>query len=93
MTVNTVSEMASWMILSCIRVKGPPLMRLPMTFAGTAMQYSKKAIPQEATITRNSGQSVLMCISLSLRFPYQANVMNTLEQQRRRMVNMPAFMM
>lgn len=42
-------------------------------------------------MTKINGQSVLICISLSFKFPYHANVMNTLEQQRRRIVKIPAF--
>jgi hypothetical protein len=37
------------------------------------MQYSKKATPQLAAITTNSG------VSLKRKCPYQASVMNTLE--------------
>ena len=91
MVVKTVSEIASWIIFNCIKLKGPPLMRLPMLLAGIIKQYSRKASPQEARMTRISGQSVLMCISLSLRLPYQAKVMKMLEQQRRRIVKIPAF--
>ena len=89
--VKTVREIASWIIFNCIKLNGPPLMRLPMLFAGIMKQYSRKASPHDARITRISGQSVLMCISLSLRLPYQANVMKMLEQQRRRIVKIPAF--
>lgn len=89
--VNTVRDMASWIIFNCIRLNGPPLMRLPMLFAGIMKLYSKSAMPQEARMTKINGQSVLICISLSFKFPYHANVMNTLEQQRRRIVIIPAF--
>src|SRR5512138_1664603 len=44
-----------------------------MRFAGTAKQYSMKAIPQLARITISSGAV------LNLRCPYQANVMKTLD--------------
>src|SRR3954447_15093844 len=46
---------------------------LPQRLAGTASQYSKNAIPQLARITSTSE------LSLNLRWPYQAKVMNTLE--------------
>src|SRR5664279_57175 len=47
----------------------------PQRLAGTAKQYSKKAMPQLARITSHSGRSV------NLRCPYQANVMKTLEHR------------
>jgi hypothetical protein len=53
-----------------------------MRFAGTAKQYSIRAIPQPiriAAIIGNFG---------NLRFPYQATVMKTFEQRRRKMVVM-----
>src|SRR6478735_1637944 len=46
---------------------------LPQRLAGTASQYSKKAMPQLAMMTSGSG------LSLNFRCPYQANVMKTLE--------------
>lgn len=91
MTVNTVSEIASWMIFSCIRLKGPPLILLPMLFAGIMKKYSMRATPQLARITRISGQSVEMCISFSFRLPYQAAVMKKLLMMRRITVIIPAF--
>jgi hypothetical protein len=45
--------------------------------AGTARQYSKKAMPQDASTTRISGRA------LKLRWPYHANVMKTLEHTSR----------
>jgi hypothetical protein len=47
-----------------------------MRFAGTAKQYSTKAMPQLAKMTRTSGTA------LYLRWPYQARVMKRLEQNR-----------
>ena len=44
-----------------------------MRFAGTANQYSRKAMPQ---LTRTAPQSGA---ALNLRCPYQAKVMNTFE--------------
>ena len=55
-TVNTVREITSWMILSCIRLKGPPFSTNPILFAGTWAQYSKNATPQENNITTISGR-------------------------------------
>jgi len=46
--------------------------------AGTAKQYSKKAIPQLTRITVISGAD------LYFRCPYHANVMNTFDAVRRR---------
>src|SRR4051812_26188799 len=44
-----------------------------MRFAGTASQYSKKAMPQLTSTAPQSG------VVLNLRWPYQAKVMNTFE--------------
>ena len=44
-----------------------------MRLAGTAKQYSMKAMPQLARIASTMGED------LYLRCPYQANVMKTLE--------------
>src|SRR5262245_43858482 len=46
---------------------------LPHRLAGTAKQYSTKALPQLATTTSHSGRSV------NLKCPYQVKVMNTLD--------------
>ena len=78
-TVNTVSDITSWMIFSCIRLKGPPFSTKPILFAGTWAQYSKNATPQENRMTRMRGQLEEIFISCSLRWPYQANVIKTLD--------------
>jgi hypothetical protein len=49
--------------------------------AGTASQYSKKAIPQLTSTTIGSG------FSLNFRCPYQAKVMKTLEANSIRIGN------
>ena len=67
MTVKMVREITSWITLSCIRLKGPPLPWKPMRLAGTVRQYSKKAMPQEKRMMRMSGQPVEIFISCSLR--------------------------
>ena len=85
-TVNTVSEITSWMTFSCISVKGPPFPVKPILLAGTWAQYSKKASPQEKRITIITGQPDEIFISWSFRWPYQANVMNTFDAMRRRIV-------
>ena len=74
--VNTVSEMASWITLSCIILNGPPFPENPIRFAGTWAQYSKNASPHENRITRIKGHPVEIFISWSFRWPYHANVMN-----------------
>src|SRR5262245_44874751 len=51
----------------------------PRRLAGTWKQYSRKAIPQLASTTIQSGEL------LKLRCPYQAKVMKTLETMRRKM--------
>jgi hypothetical protein len=48
-----------------------------MRLAGTAKQYSTKAIPQLTNITVTSGTD------LNFRCPYQATVMNRFEQASR----------
>ena len=63
MRVKIVSEMTSWMTLSCTRVKGPPLPTKPMRLAGTAKQYSTNAMLQEKTMTAMSGQLELTPVS------------------------------
>ena len=90
-TVKMLREMTSWITLSCIRLKGPPLSSKPMRLAGTVRQYSKNAIPQEKRIISISGQPVEIFISLSLRCPYQAKVINTLEKTRRSTVQSPCI--
>jgi hypothetical protein len=50
-----------------------------MRFAGTAKQYSTKAIPQL------TGIKIHRDTVGNLSWPYQANVMNTLEIQRKTM--------
>ena len=50
-----------------------------MRLAGTVRQYSKKAMPHEKRMTRISGQSVEIFISLSFRCPYQAKVIKMFE--------------
>src|SRR5689334_3342770 len=57
------------MVLSC----AAEYTALPQRLAGTASQYSKKAMPQLTMMTSGSG------LSLNFRCPYQAKVMKTLE--------------
>src|ERR1700730_1717875 len=57
------------MVLSCAAV----YTALPQRLAGTPSQYSKNAMPQLTMMTSGSETS------LNLRWPYQANVMKTLE--------------
>src|SRR3981081_272801 len=57
------------MVLSC----AAEYTALPQRLAGTASQYSKNAMPQLTMMTSGSE------LSLNFRWPYQANVMNTLE--------------
>ena len=60
----------------------------PILLAGTCAQYSKKATPHEKRITAISGQLEEIFISWSLRWPYQANVMNTFEAMSNIIVQM-----
>ena len=90
MMVKTVKETASWMTFSWIRLKGPPFCMAPMRLAGIMNEYSNKAMPHDMRMTRKSGQSFEEgTISKSLSWPYQANVMNTLETMSNRMVYIP----
>src|SRR3954462_7402077 len=66
---NTTSVITSCMVLSC----AAEYTALAQRLAGTASQYSKNAMPQLTMMASVSG------ISLNFRWPYQANVMNTLE--------------
>ena len=91
MSVKTVSEMHSWMILSCIRLNGPPLMSEPILLAGTMKLYSRNATPHETRMIRISGHPSEMCISESLSWPYQAKVMKMLDTIRRSIVPSPCM--
>ena len=91
MTVKMVREITSWITLSCIRLKGPPFPMNPIRLAGTVRQYSKKAIPQENKMIRMRGQPVEIFISCNLRWPYQANVINTFENTSIKMVQKPCI--
>jgi hypothetical protein len=51
-----------------------------MRYAGTWKQYSKKAMPQLARVTFQRASLRY------LKWPYQANVIKTLEMSRRTMV-------
>ena len=86
MTVKTVRLITSWITLSCISEKGPPLMLDPMRLAGTCKQYSKNAIPHENRITNNIGHPSEICICCSLRCPYHAKVIQMLDPISKRMV-------
>src|SRR5262245_45048695 len=57
------------MVLSC----AAEYTALPQRLAGTASQYSTKAIPQLVSTTTGSA------LCLNFRWPYQAKVMKTLE--------------
>ena len=79
MTVKTVSEITSWMTLSCMMLNGPPLSMKPILLAGTWAMYSKRAIPHENRMTMMRGQLFEIFISLSFRWPYHAKVMKRLD--------------
>ena len=72
------------MSLSCTPVNCP----CPNRFAGTWRQYSKKAIPQLAKITIQSG------LCLNFKWPYQANVIKMFDRVNKTivlMINYPFF--
>ena len=87
--VKITSESTSWIIFSCIRLKGPPLSIKPIRLAGTIKQYSMNAMPQEKAMTPINGQFELTPVCESLRCRYHASVMNTLLAISRRMVYNP----
>lgn len=90
MVVNTVSETASCMTFSWIRLNGPPLTAAPMRLAGIMNEYSNKAMPHDMRMTKNNGQSFDEgTISINLSCPYQAKVMKTLETMSNNMVYNP----
>src|SRR5882672_10078740 len=64
--------MITWRILSWVA----EYTESPQRLAGTCNRYSKKAMPQLARITSNSG------LFLNFKCPYQAKVMKTFEQIR-----------
>src|SRR3981081_2675766 len=66
---NTTSVITSCMVLSW----AAEYTALPQRLAGTASQYSKKAMTQLTMMTSGSE------LSLNFRWPYQAKVMKTLE--------------
>ena len=88
-SVNTVSEITSWITFSCMMLNGPPLSMKPILLAGTCAMYSNSAIPHENRITMMSGQLLEIFISLSFRCPYHANVMNRLDITSSNMVQIP----
>jgi hypothetical protein len=71
--MNTISVIASCMILSCVAVN----CWWPMRLAGTWKQYSNSAMPQLARIAIHSGAL------LYLRWPYHAKVMKMFETSSR----------
>lgn len=81
-TVKTIRVITSCIIFSSKSENGPPFSLNPILFAGTMKQYSNSAIPHDTSITANKGQLRDMPVSCSLRWPYQANVMNILETTR-----------
>ena len=70
---KTVREMHSWRILSCATEYAVD----PIRFAGTARQYSKKAIAQDARIARMTGRPFII-----RRCPYHANAIMVFDAQR-----------
>ena len=70
---NTISVITSWIVLS----SAGEYTALPILLAGTAKQYSTKAMPQLTNTTITSDTA------LNLRWPYHASVMNRFEQNSR----------
>ena len=93
MTVNTDSEITSWITLSCTSENGPPFILDPILFAGTARQYSKNAIPHDNRITRINGHPVEIFISCSFRCPYHAKVISTFDATSINTVQIPCVIL
>lgn len=92
MSVNatkTTNVIASWITFNSTRLKGPPFSRKPNLFAGTWKKYSKSAIPQLIKTTEMSPRFSNHFISLNLRCPYQAKVINVFDKISRTMVQSP----
>ena len=86
-TVKTISEMASWMTFSWMRLNGPPLTTDPMRLAGIMKKYSIKAMPHDSKMMNIKGQSFAEgTTDGNLSCPYQAKVMKTLDAMSKRMV-------
>ena len=85
-TTNTISVITSCNTFNCSKLNGPPLPAYPIRLAGTWKTYSKRAIDQLTRITAIRPYFVNMLQSLNLRWPYQANVIKTLESKSKAIV-------
>ena len=86
-SVNTTSEITSWMTLSCQSVNGPPSSALPMRLAGTWKQYSNSAMPQLSSTMATTPKR--WSCDLKAMCPYHAKVIKMLEQISSAMVEIP----
>ena len=86
-SVNTVSDITSWIILSCMILNGPPLPSKPIRLAGTWHEYSGSASSHDNRMMTYSGVlSVNTLTCCSLRCPYQAKVIKMLDTTSRPIV-------
>ncbi len=93
MTVKTVSEMHSCMILSWNSEKGPPLPSNPIRLAGIMNVYSRNASPHDRSMIDMRGQFLMRPASDSRRLPYHANVMKTFDTTSINTVSNAVFIM
>lgn len=87
--VNTVKDITSCITFSWNNEKGPPFPLKPILFAGIWHMYSKRATPQLKSITIIKGIASNHLNPLSLKCPYQANVINMFEVINKSMVDNP----
>jgi hypothetical protein len=89
---NTTIVITSWITFSCHNEKGPPLSTKPILLAGTWKRYSKNAIPQLIRIIKNKPAPGSQFSCFIFKCPYQASVINALEQISNTIVRIIFFM-
>ena len=90
-TVNTTRVIHSCITFSWTKEYGPPLPSKPIRLAGIINTYSTRAMPQLISITAYRGQLLDTPLDWSLRCPYHARVINTLEIISRITVTIAGF--
>ena len=84
--MKTIKVITSWITFSSSSEKGPPCPLKPILFAGTCMQYSKKAIPQLIRMIAKSPIPANLFDSLNFKCPYHAKVIKMFESTSKPMV-------
>lgn len=83
---KTIKVITSCITFNCHKLNGPPFSLKPILFAGTWKEYSNKAIPQLISIIIGKVKLLNQLISLNLRCPYHAIVINMLDSISKPMV-------